>query len=56
MLQNGNGSLLRLKVHENGSGLKTNLGKKRHLNTLWESKGNTHGTFKMNSHFKSWEF
>jgi hypothetical protein len=56
MVQNGNGSLLKLKVHEKGSGLKKKLRQKRHLNTLWESKGSTHGTFKMNSHFKSLEF
>jgi hypothetical protein len=28
---------------------------KRHLNTLWKSKGNTQKTFEMNSHFESWE-
>jgi hypothetical protein len=46
MLQNGNGSLLRLTIHEKGSGLKKTLRQKRHLNTLLESKASTHETLR----------
>jgi hypothetical protein len=39
MLQNGNGSLLRLKVHEKGSGLKKKTKAKKALKHIMGIKG-----------------